>query len=90
MTETVLMMMMITAIQTQFYIILLLVVTLLERPISRKQMLLNKKCTCHTNNYNMQVSIITDSGSAYTFLITYYQVNAHCVVQIITKVETYT
>ena len=38
----------------------------------------------------MQVSIITDSGSAYAFLITYYQVNTHCVVQIIIKVETYT
>ena len=35
-------------------------------------------------------SIITDLESAYTFLITCYQINAHCVVQIVTKVVTYT
>ena len=48
--------------------------------VTEQEMYMSYKQLQHT-------SIITDSESAYTFLITCYQINAHCVVQIVTKVR---
>ena len=51
---------------------------------TEQEMYMSYKQLQHVSRY-----IITDSDSAYTFFITCYQINLHCVVQIITRVVTY-
>ena len=50
--------------------------------VTKQEMYMSYKQLQHT-------SIITNSDSTYTFLITCYQINVHCLVQTVTKAVTY-
>ena len=52
--------------------------------VTEQEMYMSYKQLQHASKYYYRLR------QCIYFLITYYQVNAHCVVQIITKVETYT